>query len=175
MMEAVGATRARQSASEVLAKFGITKAPVPVEKVAKKLGATVRYSPFEDSLSGMITIRDGVPIIGVNALHHPNRQRFSIAHEIGHLVLHREFITNHVHVDKSFALHRDELSARGEDALEIDANAFAAELLVPREWLRQAVSRDVDLDDDAALALIARQFKVSRTALQHRLLHLTAA
>jgi Zn-dependent peptidase ImmA (M78 family) len=37
----------------------------------------------------MIYISDGMPIIGINSLHHPNRQRFSIGHEIGHLVLHR--------------------------------------------------------------------------------------
>jgi Zn-dependent peptidase ImmA (M78 family) len=171
-MEAVGTKRARERAREILEEFSITKAPVPVERVAKRLGATVRYSPFEDSLSGLITIKDGIPIIGINALHHPNRQRFSIAHEIGHLVLHGEFLIDHVHVDKSFSLNRDELSARGEDALEIDANAFASELLVPREWLRNAIPRDADFDDERTLAAIARQFKVSTTAMQHRLLSL---
>ena len=172
MIQAVGTQKARERAQEILAELAITKAPVPVERVAKKLGAVVRYSAFDDTLSGMITVKEGVPIIAVNALHHPNRQRFSIAHEIGHLVLHREFITNHVHVDKSFALHRDERSAQGEDRLEIDANAFAAELLVPQEWLRLAIAPEMDLDDDRALTTIARQFKVSTAALQNRLLNL---
>ncbi len=64
------------------------------------------------------------------------------------------------------------MSARGENALEIDANAFASELLVLRDWLRNAIPRDVDFDDERAFAAIARQFKVSTTATQHRLLSL---
>jgi Zn-dependent peptidase ImmA (M78 family) len=168
---AVGIKKAREKAVEILDQHNVIKAPVPVERLAKKLGASVRFSPFDDSLSGMITIKDGAIIIGINALHHPNRQRFSIAHELGHLVLHRDFITNRVHVDKSFALHRDEVSASGEDRLEIDANAFASELLIPREWLRREISADVDLEDDRALASLAKQFRVSKVALQNRLLN----
>lgn len=171
-MEAVGSLKARKRALQILEEANISKAPVPVERLAKRLGAVVRYSPFDDSLSGMITIKENVPIIGINALHHPNRQRFSIAHEIGHLVLHRDFITNHVHVDKQFSLHRDERSATGEDALEVDANAFASELLVPHVWLKEAIASDFDLEDDRALASVAKQFKVSKIALQNRLLHL---
>ena len=170
--EAVGSKAARSRAAQVLEENGIVKAPVPVERIAKRLGASVRFSPFDDSLSGMITIKDGVPIIGINALHHPNRQRFSIAHELGHLVLHREFITNNVHVDKSFALNRDERSATGEDKLEIDANAFASELLIPREWLKREIASHVDLEDDRALTNLAKHFKVSKVALQNRLLNL---
>jgi len=73
-----------------------------VEKIAKELGAQVRFAPFDDELSGMVHIKDGVPIIGVNSLHHPNRQRFTIAHELGHLEFDREMITSSIHVDKGF-------------------------------------------------------------------------
>lgn len=170
-IQAVGIKEARAKAIEILKQYDVVKAPVPVERLAKKLGASVRFSPFDDSLSGMIAIKGGTVIIGINALHHPNRQRFSIAHEIGHLVLHREALIDRVHVDKSFALHRDELSATGEDRLEIDANAFASELLIPREWLRREISADVDFEDDRALTALAKQFKVSKIALQNRLLN----
>jgi Zn-dependent peptidase ImmA (M78 family) len=70
---------------DLLTKAGIHSLPVPVDKIAKCLGAEVRFSPLDDELSGMIYINEGTPIIGVNSLHHPNRQRFTIAHEIGHL------------------------------------------------------------------------------------------
>src|SRR5580704_6901556 len=89
-----------ERAKAVLEKLSIKTSPIPIEKVARSLGAQVRFSPFDDELSGMIHIKDGVPIIGVNSLHHPNRQRFTIAHEVGHLCLHREYITQAVHVDK---------------------------------------------------------------------------
>ena len=80
----------------------VTAPPVPVKRIAKSLKAQLRYSPLDDELSGMVYVNEGTPIIGVNALHHPNRQRFTIAHECGHLVLHKAQITTEVHVDKDF-------------------------------------------------------------------------
>src|SRR5262249_22745239 len=85
-------------AQELLDELGITTIPVPLEEIAKHLGAQLRFSPLDEELSGMAFIKDDVPIIGVNALHHPNRQRFTIAHEIAHLRLHKEYISNAVHV-----------------------------------------------------------------------------
>src|SRR5258706_5392465 len=110
---------------KLLASMGIDEIPVPVEKIAKSLSARVRFSPLDEELSGFIFIKDGVPIIGVNSLHHINRQRFTIAHEIAHLQLHPEFITTAVHVDKKFAesvLNRDASSATGTERLEVEAN-----------------------------------------------------
>src|SRR5258708_3378707 len=83
----------REQAIALLEKLDITKAPVPVEKIAKHLGAQVRFSPFDNEISGMIHIREGKAIIGINSMNHPHRQRFSIAHELGHLVLHRSLVT----------------------------------------------------------------------------------
>src|SRR3954468_5662199 len=88
-------------AEELLARLSIKAFPTPVEKIAKLLSAQVRFAPLDEELSGMIYIKNGIPIIGVNSLHHPNRQRFSIGHELGHLELHRDMITTNIHVDKN--------------------------------------------------------------------------
>src|SRR6202030_4863019 len=89
-------------------------------------------------------IKDNVPISGVNSLQHPNRQRFTIAHECGHLVLHRDLITHVVHIDKKFpVLRRDDKSATGSERIEIQANQFAAELTMPRALLLQAVKNQL--------------------------------
>ena len=69
-------------AKKLLDKLDIRGVPVPVEKIARALGAQIRFSPLDEELSGLIFIKDGVPVVGVNSLHHPNRQRFTIAHEI---------------------------------------------------------------------------------------------
>lgn len=158
-------------AQAVLAKLGIKSLPVNVEKVAKELGAQVRFSPFDDELSGMIHIKNGVPIIGVNSLHHPNRQRFTIAHELGHFELHKEIITSSIHVDKEFPrLMRDATSAKGEERIEIQANQFAAELLMPKALIeRELVGKQFDIEDDAPLEEIAKKFRVSKQALQLRI------
>lgn len=158
-------------AQQLLARLGIQSAPTSVEKIAKALGAQVRYSPFDEELSGMIYVKDGVPIIGVNSLHHPNRQRFTIAHELGHLELHRQMITSSVHVDKNFpALMRDPKSATGTELLEIQANQFAAELLMPRTLIDQALAgNQFDIDDDGPIEELAKKFRVSKQALEYRI------
>ena len=158
-------------AQRLLARHGIQSAPTPIDKIAKAMGAQVRYSPFDDDLSGMIYIKDGIPIIGVNSLHHPHRQRFTIAHELGHLELHREMITSEVHVDKDFpVLMRDPKSARGTEKVEIEANQFAAELLMPEALIKQALeSEPFDIDDDSPIEELAKKFRVSRQALEYRI------
>ena len=158
-------------AREVLAQFEIKSSPTPVERIAKALGAQIRFAPLDQELSGMIHIKDDVPIIGVNSLHHPNRQRFTIAHEIGHLLLHREMITSSVHVDKAFpALMRDERSAAGTEQVEIQANQFASELLMPRSMIEAALAGvQFDIDDDGPMEQLAKKFRVSQQALQYRI------
>jgi Zn-dependent peptidase ImmA (M78 family) len=158
-------------AQQVLASLGIASSPTPVEKIAKALQAQVRFSPFDNELSGMVYIKDGVPIIGVNSLHHPNRQRFTIAHELGHLELHRDMITSSVHVDKNFpGLMRDAKAATGTELIEIQANQFAAELLMPQTLIDQALAgKQFDIDDDGPLEELAKKFKVSKQALEYRI------
>jgi Zn-dependent peptidase ImmA (M78 family) len=158
-------------AKQLLDRLGIQSAPTPVEKIAKALGAQVRFSPFDDELSGMVYIKDGVPIIGVNSLHHPNRQRFTIAHEIAHLELHRDMITSEVHVDKGFpVLMRDPITATGTERIEIDANRFAAELLMPGTLIEEALAgKPFDIDDEGPIEELAKKFRVSKQALEYRI------
>jgi Zn-dependent peptidase ImmA (M78 family) len=165
----------------LLTEFNVRAAPVPVDKIAKGLGAQLRFSPLDDELSGMIYVSNGTPIIGINSLHHPNRQRFSIAHEIGHLVLHRPFLSGKVHVDKEFrvpvaVLNRDATSALGTEQIEVQANQFAAELLMPTAWFMDALdSKAVDIDNEGPLEELARKFRVSRQALEYRIRNLAAS
>jgi Zn-dependent peptidase ImmA (M78 family) len=151
--------------------------PVPVDKIAKALAARVRYSPLDEELSGFVYIKDGVPIIGINSLHHPNRQRFTLAHEIAHLHLHPQFITDTVHVDKQFSesvLKRDPSSASGTERLEVEANQFAAALLMPASILNRFLdSSPIDIDDERSIEKWAKEFLVSKAALQYRLRNLS--
>jgi Zn-dependent peptidase ImmA (M78 family) len=162
-----------QRARDLLQRLDIRNVPVPVERVAKSVGAQVIFSPLDDELSGMVFVKENQIIIGVNSLHHPNRQRFTISHEIGHLELHKEIISSNIHVDKKFTvLMRDNNSATGTDRVEIDANRFASELLMP-EWALHLVfdQAEIDIDDDEAIIAFARKFRVSRQAFQYRLIN----
>lgn len=161
---------AKRKAQALLAEAGITTAPVRLEAVAATIGAQIFYEPFEgNDLSGMAYHQDdGEPVIGVNALHSPKRQRFTIAHEIGHLVLHTK---DAIHVDETLPMFRTERSSLAIDDKEIEANQFAAELLMPAEWVRKdAAECHIDIEaDDEPIAELARKYDVSVQAMTIRL------
>ena len=123
----------------------------------------------------MIYSKRRSPIIGVNSLHHSNRQRFTIAHEVAHLILHRRLIADHVHVDKRFPiLMRDSNSATGTQRMEMEANSFAAELLMPSFLLLPMLKKNgFDIDDEKPLEKLSRKFRVSKQALDYRIRNIT--
>lgn len=160
----------RQKAEALLSRCGIAEAPVSVEEVARAVGARVRYSPFEGELAGMLIRGDGQTTIGVNSLHHPNRQRFTIAHELGHLLLHK----GEVHIDRSFRVNRrDEVSSLAVDPDEIEANCFAAELLMPYDLvMAELLECDIDVEDESEIRRFAKKYEVSLQAMTHRIINL---
>lgn len=147
---------------ELLKKSNISRPPVPVEKVAEAEGFRLIREFLDSDLSGFYVKQIGVPTIGVNVAHAPVRQRFTIAHELGHALLHAN-----EHYDREF--RRDHMSASAVDPDEIDANTFAASLLMPADWVREKWAETTDLLDDAWLVRTARQFGVSTQSLMYRI------
>ena len=176
-------TKARKSrdpkkrAREVLAELDITRCPVAVDHIARIRGITVRFVPLEEDLSGMIFMKDATTIIVVNSLHHPNRQRFTLAHELGHFELHMTEIGTEVHVDKKFlAFARDAKASMGWDPKEIEANRFASEILVPQHMLvHELRGRSVDMEDEHLISELAGLFEVSRQMMTFRVGDLVAS
>jgi Zn-dependent peptidase ImmA (M78 family) len=160
-----------KQAKELREKAGVRSVPVSVEKIAKFLGIEIRYVSLDDELSGMVFIKDKTVFVAVNALHHPNRQRFSIAHEIGHAIMHKSMLEGKVHVDKGIkVLMRSGISSAGTVNEEIQANRFAAELLMPKEAILEILKdKIIDIDDDEPVEDLARKFKVSKRAMEHRI------
>jgi Zn-dependent peptidase ImmA (M78 family) len=159
----------RQAARDLLVQNNVSAPAVAVDKIARKLGVKVEYAPLEPELSGLAHIREGIAIVGINALHSPVRQRFTLAHELGHVRLHWAILERAVHVDKG-SLRRDGLSSTGLDPIEREANAFAAELLMPDFLLREAIgNQSVDLEDENLVQSLAKKFRVSEAALRFRI------
>jgi Zn-dependent peptidase ImmA (M78 family) len=164
-------------AYSVLEEFHITEPHVPIRTIAKELGISVIDEKFNDSdISGML-FRDEnkkVNIIGVNSSHSPNRQRFTIAHELGHFLLHKGE-TNHFDRAGVFRVnYRNSVSSTATNNEEIEANTFAAAILMPEHFIMPAIeqklSDGLDISDDSdEISEIAELFKVSSQALYFRL------
>lgn len=158
---------AKRKAQELLQEVGIRVPPVPVERLAQHLKARVRYEPFEGEMSGMRLMRGRRNIIGVNSSHSHVRQRFTIAHEIGHLILHP---TDELHIDKAFPIRfRNAKSSTGEDPVEVEANQFAAELLMPEQMLMRDVRPHMKSQVEEAIQELAALYDVSTHAMTIRL------
>jgi Zn-dependent peptidase ImmA (M78 family) len=118
-------------ASEVLARFWDGKTfPVPVVRIANAMGARV-VSSDDIKDSGVVQMTDdGRFKISVKAGEPKFRQRFTIAHEMGHIALG--------HLREGQPLFRDANFNRPRDYRERAANRFAAALLMPAEYIRLA-------------------------------------
>lgn len=128
----------------------------------------MRALDMEMDVAGVLYRQGDHKVIAVNQMHPLTRRRFTIAHEIGHLVLHRGVP---VHVDQGFRINlRDPSSAQGQEIEEIEANAFAANLLMPFYWLRNDLRADlIDLDDSSEVKELAERYQVSQQAMLIRL------
>lgn len=136
--------------------------PIPVERIAKDLGIDVRYGPCEAEVAGALYQESRAVIIAVNTLQPVHRQRFAIAHALGHIILH-----NHTfHIDLNFPA----VASWEEGA----ANAFAAHLLLPSFLLRGDLEqRSVDFEDTLAVRELAERYKVSTRVVEARLTDVT--
>lgn len=143
--------------SDLLEYFRVRTAPVPVEEIARELGARV----FDDLWmreDGRIEFHDvgfdhPVPLIFVNASHHEHRKRFTIAHELGHLL-------NPTHALRT--QHRNTAHGRPRKQ-ETEANFFAANLLMPVGLINLHLRAGDRTYED-----LARRFLVSPEAMKIR-------
>lgn len=149
-----------RTANDVLEAHWNGSLPVEPKAIAKAMGIEVRpTNPFDGSNvneSGHYMNRNGRPLITYNSLDVPVRQRFTIAHEIGH----------HVHGDVDAPRDTSEqFSARARDPREVAANRFAAALLMPAALVKHLVLEQRVTD----LVKLAKTFGVSTAAMEFRL------
>lgn len=166
-------TRINAEVNRLLTEAEVKQPPVPVDRIAKAAGAKVVYNEFKDEVSGVLIRREGTVVIGVAKEQSEERRRFTIAHELAHLVLHDG---EEVHVDKLFRINlRSPTSSKAEDVEEIEANAFAASLLMPLSFLRADLQGLIlDIDDVARIEALAKRYRVSTQAMTYRLMNIYA-
>ena len=112
-------------------------APVDVEGLAKDLGVRVNVAWLDGDVSGELVRHGDRYEINVNATHAPTRQRFTIAHELGHYIYHRDLIGDGIDDDRAYrstSVGRYHNTRIGP-MQETEANRFAANLLMPYHLL----------------------------------------
>jgi len=118
--------------------------------------------PFPHALSALLFRIQGGAIIGINSNQASTQQRFALAHELGHFLLHRE--TDHF-IDYGVSAVVEGEGPGYDWKSESDANQFAAELLMPEHLLR----RDAQI---TSMSRLAQRYQVSSEAMAFRLANL---
>lgn len=169
-------------ARQLLVQCNQNELPISVETVARHLGINVHFEQLDDEVSGMLVVKNDAKHILVNRSHHRNRQRFTIAHEIGHLVRHYQsgdevFLDTALRVyqragNPGSAAYVQPNSTTSPDQ-EREANFFAASLLMPQDMLNQFIeSQGTDIFDEFDISRLAYAFDVSEQAMSIRLSNL---
>lgn len=159
-----------RKAAELLQRHRQQKPPVDVLQLCADMNIDVVHEDLDDEVSGVLVMQRK-PVIAVNRHHARARQRFTIAHEIGHYVLHRTS-KDQVFIDRAAIQFRNHMSYSGLDPNEVAANTFAAALLMPKEMLEQDLrSVDEALAEEHVIRL-AKKYGVSERAMSIRLARL---
>ncbi|WP_158807794.1 ImmA/IrrE family metallo-endopeptidase [Beijerinckia sp. L45] len=127
-----------------------------LDAIASDLDIPVFYRDLPRDIVGKIARDRQSPSqfsITINSAHHFNRQRFTLAHEIAHFIMHRDLIENGV---TDSVMYRSSMS----DMFEKQANKKAADILMPAPLVRREWASGIEPET------IARRFEVSESAMK---------
>lgn len=156
--------RIRDHEAEIVARY-TSSFPVKVGELASQLGLKVIRAPMPPKISGLIQPSADAPAgfeIRVNKYEMPERQRFTVAHEIAHYLLHRDDIGSGV-VDS--IMYRSNLTSRKET----EANRLAADIVMPARVVGKELDRLGGRRTDDTVETLAAMFRVSVPAMKVRL------
>jgi Zn-dependent peptidase ImmA (M78 family) len=139
--------------------------PVDLDALASRLGIRIERRWMDDDMSGaLIRNSDGTFTIQVNDLHPLTRQRFTVAHEMGHFVHHRHLLGDGVNDSRAYRTDRQHAyyNARIGPQQETEANKFAASLLMPADVVSEMLEAGMSVD------AMAKHLGVSRHAMSIR-------
>ena len=151
----------------------IAQYPVKLGSLAKELGISqIKVGAMSTGMSGQICREGGEYIIRINRNESRERQRFTIAHEISHFLLHRQIIDSTPDGITDSVLYRSGAPER----IEYEANRLAADLVMPLDLVSTKLREEFrNVVTDATLEDLAESFEVSKAAMEIRLSTLVAA
>jgi Zn-dependent peptidase ImmA (M78 family) len=148
----------KNEVASILDEYGLDRPPINPLSIARDKGLDVKFVKFAGEYEGVSGFFDPEEnAIYVNKDEPPLRQTFTIAHELAHALLHREWAGS-----EEYKVFWRDMSRNSDDPHEKEANAFAANLLVPRKMLDEYF-RDLTEAD------LSRLFAVSVPVISNRL------
>lgn len=147
----------------------ISSLPIPVDSLAEANGIQLVSYDLGEEISGLLIVDAQSTTIGYNSNQSRVRNRFTIAHELGHYMLHSK--EESIFIDKPQVKFRKENFSEEKKKEESEANMFAACLLMPEEMVTQeleAIDTNGSLSD-AMVRTLAKRFDVSAVAMSWRL------
>lgn len=165
---------ARQYALRLLRNAGMSKPAIDVEAIVASVGLQIHRTAIPNQVSGFLLSRGSLSAICLQASDSLERQRFTTAHELGHWCLkHHMQAGSHVHVNRgNLIVERGRRATEGVDPKEIEANQFAAELLMPAHMVKDQVALRTTPLCDRDVSELSTIFKVSELAMSIRLRNL---
>ena len=156
---------------KILSSIGINSVEkINIKKVCRALEVDVKHDDLDSTISGLFVVKENKPFIRYNKLESNVRIRFTIAHELGHFVLHKD-TPLFVDYTGEKIMFRNNDSSTGELKKEREANSFAASILMPREFIENEI-KEIPKDTDNVIKYLAKRFKVSEQAMAYRLANL---
>lgn len=163
---------AKKAAREILKRFG-GAFPVDVQAIVEAHNVRLNTSPLEDLVLGWLLLENDRAIIRVNKNLSSDLQRFSIAHSLGHFVLHHDQPKIKIFVETTAPVKESSRFMTGSKRQEHMADVFASELLMPEgELKKETGGRPVSPTDVKIVRRLAARFGVSKQAITMRLLNL---
>lgn len=148
----------KREVSSLLDEYGYEQPPVNPLAIARDKGLDVKFVKFSGEYEGVSGFYDPAEgAIYVNKEDSPLRQTFTIAHELAHAILHQDWAGS-----EDYKVFWRDTSRNADDPHEKEANAFAANLLVPRRMLDDYYSSLSSSD-------LSRLFAVSVPVIKNRL------
>lgn len=144
----------------------LSEYPVKLGKIAKELGVYIKVSSMKAGVSGQVMREDDGYVIRVNRHEARERQRFTIAHELAHFLLHKSVIDSSPEGIKDNVLYRS-----GEpERIEYEANRLAADIVMPMPLVEKVLRDEFDgVITEATIESLAARFQVSKAAMEIRL------
>lgn len=143
--------------------------PYDPSDAIKKLDGKILYDVFDNDIDAFIEKREDLFVLHLNPQKPNSRERFSIAHELGHLFLHMGYLIDQDKWKSFESRFTDSILFRSDNysSIEYEANEFAAAFLMPKEEF--IIVAEENLDENLYyIESIAKYFQVSTLAASNR-------